>query len=258
MMAILKVTKGGTIYPIKLYGSEAETGIAGFPTFKVNYNGAPYYARMTTCLSGACGGDTPLRYKNSSGTTYQVTQKAEWTITVDGSSGQTICVSANGQTYKGANTLWFAEGTAWNAWVEADGNHYPGNLNISSGTLTGAVHLTVSGAPYVPNGSLTVYQDGGAKTQFVVPSNIYVIHTEGGGQTHNIRVTPGKTYYVHEWERVTGTKAHHYYYTGTFNAQASSYSDKPFLIYGETSDQGNVTLSWSKTINGWGTDYDAR
>ena len=260
----LVVTKGDTRYTIKLYDAEAAAGQPGDTTgtLKIRVGNANYYASMTTCLSGACGGDTPLRYKNSSGTTYQVTQKAEWTITIDGSSGQNICVSANGQTYKGANTLWLAEGTTWNAWVEADENHYPGNLNISSGTLTGAVHLTVSAATYVPNGSLTVYQDGGAKTQFVVPSNIYVIHTEGGGQTHNIRVTPGKTYYVHEWSYTTGTKTTNYWYCGTFNDKAASNKNAPFLIYGVTSGagkpKGNVTLSWSKTINGWGTDYDAR
>lgn len=265
IMTSLKVKKGDTLYTIKLYDTEAAAGQPGETTgtLKMRMGNTNYFARITQNLdSSAAGGATPLRYKEADGTIYQVTQKAEFPIIVPDSSGQTICVSVNGQTYKGANTLWFAEGTEWSAWIEADENHYPGNLNISSGTLTGAVHLTVSGATYVPNSSLTVYQDGGAKTQFVVPSNIYVIHTEGGGQTHNIRVTPEKTYYVHEFSYSTGYKTRHYWYYGTFNAQASSDKNAPFLIYGVTSGagqgKGNVTLSWSKTINGWGTDYDAR
>ena len=261
MGRIIKVKKGDTTYSIKLYDTEAGAGTPGTTTgtLKLRIDGANHYARITQYLkSDAAGGATPLRYKSSSGNVYQVTQKGEFAITVPSSSGQTVCVSANGQTYKGANTLWFAEGTAWNAWVEADGNHYPGNLNISSGTLNGDVHLTVSGAAYVPNGSLTVYQDNGSKTQFVVPANITVIHTEGGGQTHNIRVTPGKTYYVHEWIRSYGSKTNRTsYYVGTFNSDSSSYSDKPFLIY-NAKEKGNVTLSWNKTINGWNTDYDAR
>lgn len=256
-MAILKVTKGGTIYPIKLYGSEAETGIAGFPTFKVNYNGVPYYARMTTCLSGACGGDTPLRYKNSSGTTYQVTQKAEWTITVDGSSGQTICVSANGQTYKGANTLWFAEGTAWNAWVEADGNHYPGNLNISRGTLNGAVHLTVTASAVIPSGSVQYYSDEGSYPRtFTVPNYITVLSvqetTRGTNKTvHNYRVTPGKSYQI----KLTTNRVKR---GGSYENRKELYFNGT-LITSYTGDyQAEFKISWSGTINTYGTEADFR
>lgn len=251
---MLKVNKGGTIYPIKLYDTVDATGHqqADVSALPVHIGDKTYYARMTQNLrSDISGGATPLRCKTPSGAVYQVAQRGEWVIFVPGSDGQTVCVSVNGNTYRGANTLWFAEGTAWNAWVEADGNHYPGNLNISSGTLNGDVHLTVSGATYVPNGSLTVYVDRNEKTRLVVPDNITVIHTEGGGQTHNIRVTPGKTYYVHEW---VGSRT----YGATFNAQSTSAPNEPFWIYEMSKNKGNVTLSWSKTINGWGTDYDAR
>ena len=254
-MAILKVTKGGTIYPIKLYGSEAETGIAGFPTFKVTYNGAPYYARMTTCLSGACGGDTPLRYKNSSGTTYQVTQKAEWTITVDGSSGQNICVSANGQTYKGANTLWFAEGTAWNAWVETDVNHHPGTLNLTGGTLNSTVNLSVTPATTIPSGSSSYTATNSSYNEtFTVPSYINVLHLQGTtnagtNNSYNVRVTPGKSYQITCYgNRYKSGGQYKYKYTIRFNGlNVSTYS---------YSEPVSMSISWSGTINTYPTDHD--
>ena len=256
-MAILKVTKGGTIYPIKLYGSEAETGIAGFPTFKVNYNGVPYYARMTTCLSGACGGDTPLRYKNSSGTTYQVTQKAEWTITVDGSSGQNICVSANGQTYKGANTLWFAEGTVWNAWVETDVNHHPGTLNISRGTLNGAVHLTVTALAIIPSGSVQYCSnEGGYPMTFTVPNYITVLSvqetTRDTNKTvHNYRVTPGKSYQITlTTQRVKSGN--------NYKTRKELYFNGTFITSYTGTHQAEFKISWSGTINTYGTEADFR
>ena len=76
MGGIMKVkSKTGVIYPIHLYDTESMAGdsTSGTGTLKVK----GMYARMTNNLTGACGGDTPLRVKKG-GTIYQVTQYGEF------------------------------------------------------------------------------------------------------------------------------------------------------------------------------------
>ena len=68
-------SKTGVVYPIRLYGTVAKAGDAGNGTDVLNVWGR--YARMTTNLSGACGGDTPLRVKKG-GNIYQVTRYGEY------------------------------------------------------------------------------------------------------------------------------------------------------------------------------------
>lgn len=256
MGRVIKAKKGGTTYSIKLYDTEAETGTPGamYGTLKLRIDGANHYARITQSLaSDTVGGATPLRYKSSSGNVYQVTQKGEFSITVPASSGQTVCVKANGQTFKGANTLWFAEGTVWSAYVEADSSHIAGRLNLTGGALNSTVTLSVTPATAIPSGS-TSYNAAG---NFTVPAHINVLHIVGTSgldlqgdfnHSYNIRVTPGKTYSI--TTRSTRYKA------------GSSYHTRYIIVFngldisGTTYHTHSMSISWSGTINGYQTDHD--
>ena len=265
-MANLKVKKEDTTYTIKLYDTEAGAGTPGATTgtLKLRMDDVNYYARITQHLGGdAAGGATPLRYKSSSGSVYQVTQKGEFSIIVPTSSGQTVCVSANGQTFKGANTLWFAEGTVWKAWVEADSSHIAGSLNLTGGTLNSTVTLSVTLAAEIPSGSQTFvlservgtgYSDVGT---FTVPEHITVLHIEGTSPTgsalyfnnmYNIKVTPGKTYPITGvCDRRKSGARYYYYYLIKFNGlDVSKIKD----------NDSSMSISWSPAFNGYGTDHD--
>ena len=261
-MANLKVKKGDTTYTIKLYDTEAGAGTPGtiYGTLKLRINDVNYYARITQSLaSGTVGGPTPLRYKNAAGNIYQVTQKGEFSITVPSSSGQTICVSANGQTYKGANTLWFAEDTVWKAWVEVDSSHIAGSLNLTGGTLNSTVNLSVTSAATIPSGSkdYSFHDSSSYETTFTVPQYIHVLHVEGTSEpylirdyknSYNIRVTPGKTYTIKG-------KLNRYKSGSTYNLLYSlSFNDLD--IVGVTEHTATMKISWSGTINTHSTDHD--
>lgn len=263
----LHVLKDGVDYPIHLYATEAAAGDPGETTgtLKIRMGNTDYFARITQNLdSSAAGGATPLRYKKADGTIYQVVQKAEWPIIVPDSSGQTICVSVNGQTYKGANTLWFAEGTAWNAWVEvADSSHIAGSLNITGGTLNGAVNLFVTPAMEIPTGS-TSYEatipawGGGTRDvgTFTVPEYIHVLNLVGTtpkdsytkNYTYNVKVTPGKSYPITKYvsRRKSGGR-----YRDTVNIEFND------LVISYTEEKtATMSVSWSPTINTYATDHD--
>lgn len=269
MGRVIKVKKGNTTYQIKLYDTESGAGTPGTTTgtLKLRMGGANHYARITQHLgSDAAGGATPLRYKKADGTVYQVTQKGEFSITVPASSGQTICVSANGQTYRGANTLWFPEGTTWTAWVEADNSHIAGSLNLTGGTLNSTVTLSVTPATEIPSGSQSYecdyrYGIGSSGTvnvgTFTVPNGIHVLHVVGESgkasysptnHTYNIKVTPGKPYSITGHRRrskIGGT--YRTYVTISFNG----------LEITENIDyRAKISVNWSSTINGYGTDHD--
>lgn len=258
MGRVIKVKKGDTIYSIKLYDTEAGAGQPGETTgtLKIHMGNTDYFARITQHLgSDAAGGATPLRYKKSDGTLYQVVQKAEWPIIVPASDNQTVCVSANGQTYKGANTLWFAEDTVWSAYVEADSNHIAGSLNLTGGTLNSTITLTVTPVAEIPSGSSSYTATNTSyKKTFTVPSYINVLRLQGttdGGtnNSYNVRVTPGKSYPI----TCTGVRyksggTYRYKYTIHFNdLRVSTYS---------YSSPVSMTISWSGTINTYPTDYD--
>lgn len=265
-MANLKVKKGDTTYTIKLYDTEAGAGTPGtiYGTLKLRIDGANHYARITQNLaSGTVGGATPLRYKSASGNVYQVTQKGEFSITVPASSGQTVCVKANGQTYKGANTLWFAEGTEWSAYVEVDSSYIAGSLNVTGGTLNSTVNLSVT--PATPSGSVT---PSGSATyvcpttvetgtthidSFTVPNYITVLHVAGttpygANNTYNIKVTPGKAYPITGYcYRYRSGANYKYSYSVKFN---------DLEISKKYSDNAYMEISWSPTINTYTTDHD--
>ena len=261
-MANLKVKKGDTTYTIKLYDTEAGAGTPGtiYGTLKLRINDANYYARITQSLaSDNVGGATPLRYKSASGNVYQVVQKAEFSLTVPASSGQTICVSANGQIFKGANTYWFAEGTEWKAWVEPDSSHVAGTLNLTGGTLNSTVTLSVTPAIEVPSGSTSYsynYREEADRT-FTVPEHITVLHIEGTSPNdsdlyfnnmYNVKVTPGKTYTVHG-KRSGWKSGQHFVYSYSiyFNGlEVSKYRTGTV----------SMSISWSGAFNGYGTDHD--
>lgn len=257
---VLKVKKGDTTYSIKLYDTEAETGTPGaiYGTMKLRIDGATYYARITQHLGGdAAGGATPLRYKSSSGAIYQVTQKGEFSITVPSSDNQTICVSANGQTYKGANTLWFAEGTEWKAYVEADSDHIAGSLNLTSGTLNSTVKLSVTPATEIPSGSQSYSYNGQNDNvgQFTVPTGITVLHVEGttpsgaDNNMYNIKVTPGKTYPITgRYKRWKSGSRYYHSHRIYFNGLEVSYK--------QGSSGVTMSISWSSAFNGYGADHD--
>ena len=265
-MAGIKVKKGDITYSIKLYDTEAGAGTPGptTGTLKLRMNGVTYYARITQNLdSSAAGGATPLRYKNAAGAIYQVTQKAEFSIIVPASSGQTVCVSVNGQTYKGANTLWFAEGTVWSAYVEVDSDHIAGNLNVTGGTLNSTVTLSVTPAIEIPSGSKAFVFPESAPAgdsdvgTFTVPKHITVLHIEGTSPTggslyfnnmYNIKVTPGKTY------PITGRcgrykSGPHYTYTYLIRFNGLEVSKI-------RNNDSSMKISWSPAFNGYGTDHD--
>lgn len=261
MGRIIKVKKGDTTYSIKLYDTEAGAGTPATTTgtLKLRMGGANYYARITQYLeSGAAGGATPLRYKSASGNVYQVTQKGEFAIIVPASSNQTVCVSANGQTYKGANTLWFAEGTSWNAWVETDVNHAAGSLNLTGGTLNSTVTLSVTPATEIPSGSQSYEYTGSNSNanigQFTVPAHITVLYVRGTtpagiNATYNIKVTPGKTYSItgkyDRWK--SGARYFHYH---------NIYFNELQISKLEGGNGVTMLISWSPTINGYQTDHD--
>lgn len=264
MGRIIKVKKGDTTYSIKLYNTEAETGTPGTTTgtLKLRMDDVNYYARITQHLGGdAAGGATPLRYKSAAGDTYQVTQKGEFSITVPSSSGQTVYVKAHGQTYKGANTLWFAEGTLWSAWIETDSSHIAGKLNLTSGTLNSTVKLSVTPATEIPSGSQDYsFHDGSTvvsyEKSFTVPQYIHVLHVEGTSKpikagdyknTYNIKVTPGKTYTIKGWRgRYKSGGSYYYKWKLIFNG----------LDIVLTAGAATMTISWSGTINTYSTDHD--
>lgn len=269
MGRIIKVKNGGTTYSIKLYDTEAGAGTPGTTTgtLKLRMGGANYYARITQHLgSDAAGGATPLRYKNAAGNIYQVTQKGEFMITVPASSGQTVCVSANGNTYRGANTLWFPEGTAWTAWVEADNSHIAGSLNLTGGTLNSTVTLSVTPATEIPSGSQSYECDyrygigpGGTVNvgTFTVPNGIHVLHVVGESvkashpptnHTYNIKVTPGKSYSItgHRMRSKVGG-SYWAYVTISFN---------DLEITQNINYLAKISVNWSTTINGYRTDHD--
>lgn len=267
-VSMIKIKKGDTVYPIKLYSTEAETGtpVDGgvTDTLKLRMGDTTYYARMTTNIrSDVAGGYTPLRYKSSSGNVYQVTQKGEFSITVPASSNQTVCVSANGQTYKGANTLWFAEGTEWSAYVEVDSSYIAGSLNVTGGTLNSTVNLSVT--PATPSGSVipsgsatyvcpTTVEIGTTNIgSFTVPNYITVLHVAGttpygANNTYNIKVTPGKAYPI--------TGGCHRYKSGANYRYAYSVKFNDLEISKKYSDNAYMEISWSPTINTYTTDHD--
>lgn len=265
-MANLKVKKGDTTYTIKLYDTEAETGTPGaiYGTLKLRIDGATYYARITQSLaSGTVGGATPLRYKSAAGNVYQVTQKGEFSIIVPASDGQTVCVSANGQTYKGANTLWFAEGTEWSAYVEADSGHIAGSLNVTGGTLNSTVTLSVTPAIAIPYGYTSYEYKSGDSTyvgNFTVPEHITVLRLSGTSQGYNVtnqtyyvRVTPGKTYSIegHSSRYKSGS---------SFRHDDSIYFNGTALVVSTTKRAGStrtsMTIDWRAEINAYSTDHD--
>ena len=262
-MANLKVKKGDTIYTIKLYDTEAAAGQPGETTgtLKLKMGNTNYFARITQHLgSDAAGGATPLRYKSSSGAIYQVTQKGEFVIIVPASDNQTVCVSAIGQTVKGANDWWLAEGTEWKAWVEsANSDYIAGSLNLTGGILNSTVALSVTPAIKVPSGSKSYEYDyrGTQDMTFTVPENVTVIHVQGTSpndsdlyynNTFNIKVTPGKTYPIHAKRSGWKSSSHFVYdYYIYFNGlEVSKYH------------QGKVSMSisWSGAINAYTTDHD--
>lgn len=264
MGRVIKVKKGDTTYSIKLYDTEAETGtpVDGgvTDTLKLRMGDTTYYARMTTNVrSDVAGGYTPLRYKSASGNVYQATQKGEFAIIVPASSNQTVCVSANGQTYKGANTLWLPEGTVWSAWVETDINHIAGSLNITGGTLNSTVNLSVTSAATIPSGSkdYSFHDSSSYETTFTVPQYIHVLHVEGTSEpylvgdyknSYNIRVTPGKTYTI---------RGHHNRYkAGSTYKSSYSLSFNDLGIVEVTEHTATMKISWSGTINTYSTDHD--
>lgn len=260
-MANLKVKKGDTTYTIKLYDTEAGAGTPGTTTgtLKLRMGGANYYARITQHLgSDAVGGATPLRYKSSSGAVYQVTQKGEFSIIVPTSSGQTVCVSANGQTYKGANTLWFAEGTVWSAWVEvADVNHVAGNLNLTGGTLNSTITLSVTLASEVPSGSVHYWSDDQSFPQtFTVPNHIIVLSVHETTRntnkvTHNYRVTPGKSY------QITQTRSR-VKQGGMYETRKTLYFNGTYITRYTGTHQAEFEINWGGTINTYATEADFR
>lgn len=255
---VLKVKKGDTTYSIKLYNTEAETGTPGaaYGTMNLRIDGATYYARISQSLaSDTVGGATPLRYKSSSGAIYQITQKGEFAIIVPASSNQTVCVSANGQTYKGANTLWFAEGTPWSAHVETDVNHAAGSLNLTSGIANSTVTLSVTPAAEIPSGSIHYWSDDQSFPQtFTVPNYITVLSIHETTRntskaTHNYRVTPGKSY------QITQTRYRH--------KSGGSYTTTKTLYFNGTKitaytgyHQAEFEISWGGTINTYATEAD--
>lgn len=252
----LHVLKDGVDYPIHLYATEAAAGYPGETTgtLKIRMGNTDYFARITQNLdSSAAGGATPLRYKKADGTIYQVVQKAEWPIIVPDSSGQTICVSVNGQTYKGANTLWFAEGTAWNAWVEvADSSHIAGSLNITGGTLNSTVNLSVTPATEIPSGSQTYWYNPDGAT-FTVPAHITILHLEGTSSgshttnyTYNVKVTPGKAYQIKS--DVSGGGITRTYYI--------AFNELKITKRVGYKDDVSMKISWSATINTYSTSHD--
>lgn len=259
-VSMIKIKKGDTVYPIKLYSTEAETGtpVDGgvTDTLKLRMGDTTYYARMTTNVrSDVAGGYTPLRYRSASGNVYQVTQKGEFAIIVPASSNQTVCVSANGQTYKGANTLWFAEGTVWSAWVEPDVSHVAGNLNITGGTLNSTITLSVTPVTKVPSGSIHYWSDDQSFPQtFTVPNHIIVLSVHETTRntpkaTHNYRVTPGKSY------QITQTRYRH--------KSGGSYTTTKTLYFNGTKitaytgyHQAEFEISWGGTINTYATEAD--
>ena len=253
-------SKTGVVYPIHLYDTAAGAGTPGKTTgtLKLRMGGANYYARITQYLgSDAAVGATPLRYKSSSGAIYQVTQKGEFSITVPSSDNQTICVSANGQTYKGANTLWFAEGTPWSAHVETDVNHAAGSLNLTSGIANNTVTLSVTPAAEIPSGSIHYWSDDQSFPQtFTVPNYITVLSIHETTRntskaTHNYRVTPGKSY------QITQTRSRHKS-GGSYRTIKTLYFNGTKITAYDGPHQAEFELSWSGTINTYATEADFR
>lgn len=257
MGRIIKVKKGDTTYSIKLYDTEAGAGTPGTTTgtLKLRIDGANHYARITQYLeSDAAGGATPLRYKSASGNVYQVTQNGEFSITVPSSSGQTVCVSANGKTYKGANTLWFAEGTPWSAWVETDVNHAAGSLNLTGGTLNSKVTLSVTPAADIPSGMIHYNSSKGFPQTFTVPNYITVvcIHETSRGThklTHYYKVTPGKSYQITKTER-------RYKSGSSYNIEVTLYFNGVQVAQRDSDYLTEFDLSWSGEINQHATEAD--
>lgn len=173
MMAILNVKKNDVIYPIKLYDTEAMAGDIGnlTGTLKVKVNGKTMYARTTACLSGACGGDTPLRVK-SGNTVYQVTKFGEYR------ANPTNCfyvLNNSNNTFSKRDGGWFGDGES--AYYEVYWSDSGSNSNFCYCDVT-------------------------------IPKNCSVIRLEGyGGQTSNntinVKVTPGKTYRIVAWRSET-------------------------------------------------------
>lgn len=169
MMALLNVKKNGVIYPIKLYDTEAMAGDIGNQTgtLKVKVNGKTMYARTTASLSGACGGDTPLRVK-SGNTVYQVTKFGEYRVS------PTNCFyvfNNSNNTFSKRDNGWFGDGES--AYYEVYWSDSGSNSNFCYCDVT-------------------------------IPKNCSVVRLEGyGGQTSNntinVRVTPGKTYRLVAW-----------------------------------------------------------
>ena len=184
-MALLKVKKNGVIYPIKLYDTEAMAGDAGnlTGTLKVKINSKTMYARTTGSLSGACGGDTPLRVKKG-GTIYQVTQYGEFIANpVD-----CLYVHDNNPNHDFAKRDYGWIGDGESAYYEVYWSDSGSNTNFNYLDIT-------------------------------IPRNCSVVRLEGhGGQTANntlfVKVTPGKTYRIVAW-RYEKTDTKTYWYTHT-------------------------------------------
>ena len=217
------------------------------------------YANLFTFIGTkyGAGGATPLRYKSASGNVYQVTQKGEFAITVPASTYQTVCVSANGQTFKGANTLWFPEGTVWSAWVESDVSHAAGNLNITGGTLNSTIALSVTPATEVPSGCIHYWSDDQSFPQtFTVPAHIIVLSVHETTRdtrklTHNYRVTPGKSY------QITQTRNRHKS-GGSYTTTKTLYFNGTRITAYSGYHQAEFEISWGGTINTYATEADFR
>ena len=168
-MALLKVKKNGIIYPIQLYDTESMTGDAGnlTGTLKVKINSKTMYARTTGGLSGACGGDTPLRVKKD-GTVYQVTQYGEFKVYP---ANCLYVFDNNANTFNKRDVGWIGDGES--AYYEVHWGDSGSNTNFNYVDVT-------------------------------IPRNCSVVRLEGyagetANNTLNVKVMPGKTYRIVSW-----------------------------------------------------------
>lgn len=165
----LKIKNGSEEYSIKLYDTVEATGHqqADVSTLPVHIGEKTYYARMTHNLSGACGGDTPLRVKKG-GTIYQVTQYGEF---IANPVANLYVFDDNANTFVKRDYGWIGDGES--AYYEIHWSDSGSNSNFNYIDVT-------------------------------IPKNCSVVRLEGyGGQTSNnainVRVTPGKTYRIVAW-----------------------------------------------------------
>ena len=199
----MKMVSGSTTYQVPFFTTTGEAGIYG--TYgQANVGGTTCYYGLGTGAAVATGSGikTPLKVVKS-GTTYYMLTMATYTLTLAGTSNQTITLkytepggSQQTKTSTGSNQAFTVKyGTSWQASVAANTNYTAGSLSASSGTVTGNTTVSASAAVGVKHDVYVYlgkkYKGASAWQTYCAPATLYVNNTAQSGTAYTVEGSQG-------------------------------------------------------------------